>query len=71
MHQGETRRVAILGGTRIPFCRAHTAYAKSSNQGMMTAALDGVVSKFNLAGEKLGDVSLGGVIKHSRDWNLA
>ena len=71
MHYREPRRVAIIGGTRIPFCRSYTAYAEQSNQDMMTAALKGLVSKYNLKGEKLGDVSLGAVIKHSRDWNLA
>ncbi len=71
MHYREPRRVAIIGGTRIPFCRSYTAYAEQSNQDMMTAALNGLVSKYNLKGEKLGDVSLGAVIKHSRDWNLA
>ncbi|MGD2166493.1 MAG: acetyl-CoA C-acetyltransferase [Gammaproteobacteria bacterium] len=65
------RRVAIVGGTRIPFCRAHTAYARHSNQDMMTAALRGLVDRFGLQGELLGDVSLGAVIKHSRDFNLA
>lgn len=65
------RRVAVIGGTRIPFCRAHTAYAEHSNQEMMTAALRGLVDKFALQGEVLGDVSLGAVIKHSRDFNLA
>jgi len=71
MHYREPRRVAIVGGSRIPFCRAHTAYGEQSNQDMMTAVLKGLVDKYNLAGEKLGDVSLGAVIKHSRDWNLA
>jgi len=71
MQYRETRRVAIVGGTRIPFCRSYSAYAEQSNQDMMTAALRGLVSKYNLKGEKLGDVSLGAVIKHSRDWNLA
>jgi len=71
MNYGETRKVAIVGGTRIPFCRAQTAYAHSSNQDMMTAALNGLVDKLNLTGEQLGDVALGAVIKHSRDWNLA
>jgi acetyl-CoA C-acetyltransferase len=63
--------VAIVGGSRIPFCRAYTAYGQQSNQDMMTASLKGLVDKYNLAGEQLGDVSLGAVIKHSRDWNLA
>jgi len=71
MHYREPRRVAIVGGSRIPFCRAHTAYGQQSNQDMMTAALKGLVDKYSLAGEQLGDVSLGAVIKHSRDWNLA
>jgi acetyl-CoA C-acetyltransferase len=65
------RRVAVVGGVRIPFCRAHTAYARCSNQDMMTAVLQGLVKKYGLAGQRLGDVSLGAVIKHSRDWNLA
>jgi len=67
----EPRRVAIVGGTRIPFCRSHTVYAELSNQELMTAALKGLVDRFGLAGQRLGDVSLGAVIKHSRDWNLA
>lgn len=71
MQYGETRRVAIIGGLRIPFCRSYTGYARQSNQDMMTAALSGLVQKFSLQGEVLGDVSLGAVIKHSRDWNLA
>jgi acetyl-CoA C-acetyltransferase len=71
MSHREVRRVAIVGGTRIPFCRAHTAYAEQSNQDMMTATLIGLVEKYNLAGERLGDVSLGAVIKHSSDWNFA
>ncbi|HET8697598.1 MAG TPA: acetyl-CoA C-acetyltransferase [Gammaproteobacteria bacterium] len=66
-----SRRVAIIGGTRIPFCRAHTAYARCSNQDMMTAVLQALVAKYGLRNQRLGDVSLGAVIKHSRDWNLA
>ncbi len=72
MHYTEPRRVAIIGGMRIPFSRAHTAYAKCSNQDMMTAVLrrpGGEVSSCRAVA--LGDVSLGAVIKHSRDWNLA
>jgi acetyl-CoA C-acetyltransferase len=71
MNHREPRRVAIIGGTRIPFCRSHTAYANRSNQDMMTATLDALISQYNLAGAELGDVSLGAVIKHSHDWNLA
>jgi len=65
------RRVAILGGARIPFARANGVYAEASNQDMLTAALKNLVSKFNLQGEKIGEVAAGAVIKHSKDWNLA
>jgi acetyl-CoA C-acetyltransferase len=71
MHYQPTRRVAIIGSLRIPFCRAHTHYAEASNQDMMTAVLQGLVDRYRLRGERLGDVSLGAVMKHSRDWNLA
>jgi len=66
----ETRRVAIVGGNRIPFARSGGAYARASNQDMLTAALDGLVARFGLAGERLGEVAAGAVLKHSRDYNL-
>jgi len=65
------RRVAVLGGTRIPFARVMTAYAECSNQDMLTAALRALVERFSLKGERVGEVAAGAVIKHSRDWNLA
>ncbi|MGH8692351.1 MAG: beta-ketoacyl synthase N-terminal-like domain-containing protein, partial [Burkholderiales bacterium] len=65
------RRVAILGGARIPFARAWSAYAQASNQDMLTAAMQALVQKFDLKNQKLGEVAAGAVIKHSRDWNLA
>jgi len=71
LNDGQSRRVAILGGSRIPFCRAHTAYARHSNQEMMTATLQALVDKYDLRRQVLGEVALGAVIKHSRDWNLA
>jgi len=64
-------RVAILGGSRIPFARVNGAYNEASNQDMLTAALKALVERFNLKGEKVGEVAGGAVIKHSRDWNLA
>lgn len=66
----QIRKVAIIGGSRIPFARSNSAYAHASNQDMLTAALNGVVNKFNLQGETLGEVVAGAVIKHSRDFNL-
>jgi acetyl-CoA C-acetyltransferase len=71
MHYQPPRRVAILGGRRIPFCRANTNYVRQSNQDLMTASLQAVVDAYRLGGERLGDVALGAVMKHSRDWNLA
>jgi acetyl-CoA C-acetyltransferase len=65
------RRVAIIGGNRIPFTRSNTAYAESSNQQMLTAALQGLVDRYKLHGERLGDVAAGAVMKHSHDFNLA
>jgi acetyl-CoA C-acetyltransferase len=65
------RRVAILGGVRIPFARANTVYATATNQEMLTAAFRGVVERFKLEGERLGDVAAGAVIKHSSDYNLS
>jgi acetyl-CoA C-acetyltransferase len=66
----DVRRVAVLGGNRIPFARSNGAYATASNQDMLTAALDGLVARFGLAGERLGEVVGGAVVKHSRDFNL-
>jgi acetyl-CoA C-acetyltransferase len=66
----ENRRVAVLGGNRIPFARSDRAYAEASNQDMFTAALGGLIDRFGLAGERLGAVIGGAVLKHSRDFNL-
>ncbi|ULE34541.1 acetyl-CoA C-acetyltransferase [Mycobacterium sp. IDR2000157661] len=70
MANTSNRRVAILGGNRIPFARSDGAYAHASNQDMFTEALGGLVERFNLAGETLGAVIGGAVLKHSRDFNL-
>ena len=64
------RRAAIVGGNRIPFARSNAAYAHASNQDMLTAALDGLVARFGLQDERLGEVAAGAVLKHSRDFNL-
>ena len=64
------RRAVVLGGNRIPFARSDSAYAKATNQDMLTAALDGLVERFGLADERLGEVVAGAVLKHSRDFNL-
>ena len=70
MPQNAVRRVAVVGGNRIPFARSNTAYTHASNQDMLTAAIDGLVERFGLEGEVLGEVAAGAVLKHSRDFNL-
>ena len=64
------RRVAILGGNRIPFARSNTIYAKASNQDMLISTLQGLIDRFNLHGLRLGEVVGGAVMKHARDFNL-
>ncbi len=70
MASQKIRKVAILGGNRIPFARSNSAYSHASNQEMLTAALNGLVGRYRLGGEVLGEVVAGAVIKHSRDFNL-
>lgn len=67
----EIKRVAIIGGNRIPFMRSNTAYSNASNMDMLSATLQGLVERFNLQGQRIGEVSAGAVMKHSRDFNLA
>ena len=66
-----SRRVAVIGGVRIPFARQNTAYADSSNIDMLTAVLKGVVDRFGLHGQRIGEVAAGAVLKHSRDANIS
>ncbi len=68
--KSQTRPVAVVGGNRIPFARSNSVYAGVSNQEMLTAAIDGLVERFELHGERLGEVVAGAVLKHSRDFNL-
>ncbi len=65
------RRVGVIGGVRIPFCRNNTAYADVGNFGMSVKVLGALVERFGLHGVELGEVALGAVIKHPSDWNLA
>ena len=68
--QATTRRVAVLGGNRIPFARSNTVYAGVSNQEMLTATIDGLAARFSLGGERVHEVVAGAVLKHARDFNL-
>ena len=65
------RRVAIVGGSRIPFCRSNTVYADKSNMDMLSSAIDGVVDRFGLDGMQIDEVMAGAVMTHSKDFNLA
>jgi acetyl-CoA C-acetyltransferase len=70
MSTPQPRRAAVLGGNRIPFARSNSAYAQASDQDMLTATLDGLVARFGLQGQQVGEVVAGAVLKHSRDFNL-
>ncbi|MGE3529656.1 MAG: acetyl-CoA C-acetyltransferase [Methyloceanibacter sp.] len=71
MAEATMRRVAVLGGSRIPFCRSHTAYAELTNLDMLIAALGGLVERFSLHGAHIDEVVGGAVVTHAKDWNLA
>jgi acetyl-CoA C-acetyltransferase len=71
MAEASMRRVAVLGGSRIPFCRSHTAYAELSNLDMLIAALGGLVDRFALHGAHIDEAVGGAVVTHAKDWNLA
>ncbi len=70
MTQPTARRVAVLGGVRIPFCRNNTAYYDVGNLGLSIKAVGAVVERFGLQGMQLGEVAMGAVLKHSSDWNI-
>ncbi|KGM13797.1 acetyl-CoA C-acetyltransferase [Cellulomonas bogoriensis] len=67
---GPPRRAVVVGGNRIPFARAGGPYVRATNQDMLTAAMDGLVARYGLAGQRVGEVAAGAVLKHSKDFNL-
>ena len=67
----QLRRIAVIGGSRIPFCRSNTIYADKTNMDMLAGALQGIVNRFGLEGVQVDEVVAGAVTTHSRDWNLA
>jgi acetyl-CoA C-acetyltransferase len=67
----QIRRIAVIGGSRIPFCRSNSIYSEKTNMDMLSAAIQGVVDRFGLDGKQLDEVVAGAVTTHSRDWNLA
>ena len=67
----ELRKIAIVGSNRIPFCRSNSIYAERTNMDLLSAALQGLVDRHGLDGEKIDEVVAGAVTTHSRDWNLA
>ncbi|WP_432498645.1 acetyl-CoA C-acetyltransferase [Kineococcus auxinigenes] len=64
------RPVAVVAGNRTPFAKAGGRYAQASAKDLLVAAIDGLVARTGLAGERLGEVVAGAVLKHSRDLNL-
>ena len=66
----QLRRVAIIGGNRIPFARSNGPYATASNQAMFTAALEGLIERYNLHGVRMGEVAAGALLKYLRDYGL-
>ncbi|GAB3540815.1 acetyl-CoA C-acetyltransferase [Arthrobacter tecti] len=68
--EAKARPAVVIGGNRIPFARSGGPYAYASNQEMLTAALNGLVARFGLQGQRVGEVAAGAVLKHSRDFNL-
>ena len=68
--RSQPRKVAIIGGNRTPFVRSNTTYAEASNQQMLTAAIRGLVERYGLTGQRIGEVAAGAVIKDTRDFNL-
>ena len=71
MTDSSLRKIAIIGGSRIPFCRSNTLYADQTNLDMLTAAIQGVVDRYGLDDKKIDQVVAGAVTTHSKDWNLA
>jgi acetyl-CoA C-acetyltransferase len=65
------RRVGVVGGVRIPFCRSNTLYRDQSNLAMLTATLNGLVDRYSLEGVHIDEAIGGAVVTHSKDWNLA
>ena len=70
-NNGSLRRVAVIGGSRIPFCRSNSIYSEKSNLDMLAGTLQGLVDRFGLDGQQLDEVVAGAVTSHSKDWNLA
>ena len=67
----QLRRIAVIGGSRIPFCRSNTSYSEKSNMDMLSASLQGLADRFDLHGKQFDEVIAGAVTTHSKDWNLA
>jgi hypothetical protein len=67
----QLRRIAVIGGSRIPFCRSNSIYASKSNMDMLSASIQGLIDRFGLDGKQLDEVVAGAVTTHSKDWNLA
>jgi len=65
------KKVAIVGGKRIPFSRSMSKYNGIKNYDLLSAPIQSLVKEFNLTGKELGEVATGAVMKHPTEWNLA
>ncbi|MDO4255021.1 MAG: acetyl-CoA C-acetyltransferase [Kocuria sp.] len=66
----EQKTVWVVAGNRTPFARAGGPLASASVQELFTAALDGLVARTGIAGQRLGAVAGGAVLKQPKDFNL-
>ena len=67
----QIRKIAVIGGSRIPFCRSNSIYSEKTNLDMLSATIQGLVDRFGLDGMQLDEVVAGAVTTHPMDWNLA
>ena len=67
----QIRRIAVIGGSRIPFCRSNSIYSEKTNLDMLSATIQGLADRFDLNGKQLDEVIAGAVTTHAKDWNLA
>lgn len=65
------KKVAILGGKRIPFVKSFKEYNHLSNQELVTPCLNALIEQFSLQGKRIGEVAMGALLNRSTDWNFS
>lgn len=69
--RNSNRKVAIIGGARIPFTKSFGHYSRISNADLLTAAINALVKKYGLERKKIDEVVLGTLFTNPSDWNWA